>query len=43
MIALKTPKSELFVEKFGNEKSIFATQRRRECLKHAPIGPEHHN
>ena len=41
--ALKTSKSEIFVEKFGNEKSIFTTQRRQDCLKHVPIGPEHHN
>ena len=41
--SLENVKIWIFVEKFGNEKSIFATQQRQDCLKHVPIGPEHHN
>ena len=41
--SLKTGKIRHFFEKSSNEKSIFATQWCQKCLKHVPIGLEHHN
>ena len=38
--SLKTSKIADLIEKSGDEKSIFATQRCRKRLKHVPIDPD---
>ena len=43
MKASKTTKSEVFVEKSCNRRSIFVAHRCRKRLEHVPIDPEHHN